>query len=462
MTPACNRASWLFLAAALLSRNGVAACPEIPLLRFDADPAVAREAGCESVHALSYVPTGETASSYASFGGEIRERYDHINNPNFGADPDDPHGAWLQRFAAHADLRWHDSLRAFVELQSVLENGRARGPSPTDENQLAVQNAFVEARLPATPGADVRLRLGRQELQLGSARLVSVRDGPNVRRTFDGVRVLAHLASWNLNAIVVRPREDEPGAFDDSTSDSQALWGLYATRSLGAQAASALDVYYLGYRNDDATYDQGTAEEKRHTIGTRFFGSRGPWRWNVEPMVQFGEFGGADLRGWTIASETSYTWSGRAWSPRLTLSANIASGDRDPLDPDLQTFNPLYPRGNYFSEDATLWPQNFYNGHLFLTVHPTSTWALTADYDFFWRMSDDDGVYGPNGSLVRSGQGSDERLVATTLSITSEWSVSRNLSFTAIYTHSSPRAFLEQTGPADAIEFMELTARYRF
>ena len=95
-------------------------------------------------------------------------------------------------------------------------------------------------------------------------------------------------------------------------------------------------------------------------------------------------------------------------------------------------------------------------------VARTTAWALTADYDSFWRTSDNDGVYGPNGSLLRSGQGSDARFVATALSINSEWSLNRNVSVTAIYTHFSPREFLEHTGPARAIEFIELTARFRF
>ena len=68
------------------------------------------------------------------------------------------------------------------------------------------------------------------------------------------------------------------------------------------------------------------------------------------------------------------------------LSANVASGDRDPQRPRPRTFNPLFPRGNYFSEDATLGPLNFYNTHLFLTVHPSPAWSLTADYDLFWRL----------------------------------------------------------------------------
>lgn len=450
------------MAGVLSSTTCIALCPEIPLLRFDEDPAATYAAGCDRLNPLAYVVLDDSTQSYVSFGGEIRERYEHTDNPSFGTDPDDSHGAWLRRFGLHADLHWGDYLRVFAEVHSALANGRAAGPSPADENEAELQNLFIEARLPPARNADFQVRLGRQELQLGSGRLISVRDGPNVRRTFDGIRMRLETGFWDFDAFTVQPRTGDQGAFDDSTDRSQALWGIYATRSLAPQAATDLDVYYLGYRNDEASFDQGRAVERRHTLGVRLFGSAGRWRWNLEPMVQYGEFGDASLRAWTIASETSYTWPQRTWSPTLTLSANIASGDHDPLDPDLKTFNPMYPRGNYFSEDATLWPQNFHNAHLFLTIRPATIWTLTVDYDSFWRTSTDDGVYGPNGSLLRSGRGSDDRFVATALSIASEWAINRNISATAIYTHVSPKDFVRQTGPAGAIDFIELTARFRF
>lgn len=392
----------------------------------------------------------------------MRERYEYTKHPAFGADPQDRHGVWLQRFALHGDWQWPQGWRAFAELHGAHENGRAGGPGPTDENQLELQNAFLEAPFPAAPGVEARLRVGRQEMQFGSARLVSVRDGPNVRRTFDGVRLLVRSDVWLVDAIAARPRDDQPGAFDDSTDDSRALWGLYATRWMGADDERGLDVYYLGYQNDDAVFDQGRASERRHTLGVRFFGSRGSWDWNVEPMVQFGRFGGDELRAWTIASETAYTWSEIAWRPRVVLSANIASGDRNSADPDLETFNPLFPRGNYFSEDATLGPQNFFNAHVFLTLRPTDTWALTADYDLFWRLSTDDAIYGPSGAVLRPSGTGDERFVATAFSFNSEWSVNRKLSFTAIYAYLTPQAFIRDSEPAKPVRFLELTARYRF
>jgi len=299
---------------------------EIPLLRFDA-------------------PCKDDGSCLSS-GGEVRERHEYARNPAFGADPQDPPGVSLQRFALYGDWQRPDGWRVFAELHSALESGRAAGPGPTDQNRLELQNAFLDAPLPIAPGVEARIRIGRQEMQFGSARLISVRDGPNVRRTFDGARLLIRSGRWAVDAIAVRPRDDEPGAFDDSTDDARALWGVYATRRLGAGNERGVDVYYLGYRNDDAVFDQGKGSERRHTLGVRYFGSHGPWDWNAEPMVQFGRFGRGDLRAWTIATETGYTWSDLRWRPRVMLSANIASCDRNPEDAGLGTFDPLFDARN--------------------------------------------------------------------------------------------------------------------
>jgi Alginate export len=179
-------------------------------------------------------------------------------------------------------------------------------------------------------------------------------------------------------------------------------------------------------------------------------------------MLQFGELGEADLCAWTLASETGYEWADAPLRPRVALSANVASGDRDPLDPDLETFNPLFPRGNYFSEAAILGPYNFYNAHVFLTLVPRAAWRVTLDHNMFWRLSTDDGVYGPSGRLIRAGLESRARFVANETSLTSSWSAGRHWSYDVKYTHFAPGRFLRETGPAKAVDFVQLTARFRF
>lgn len=449
-----------FVSAAIA--EGANTCPGFPIIRYDWDPASISDGVCDTQtwSELRYVSLNAAGDRYASVGGEMRQRYEYTRNPTFGQDPQDDHGVWLQRFAIYGDLHWSPHVRAVAELQSILADGRAGGPGPTDENRATVQNAFLELSAKSSDRSSV-LRLGRQELQLGSARLVSVRDGPNVRRTFDGARFIRQSLQWTVNVLAVRPRDDDAGAFDDETDGDKSLYGVYGTRRI-ERVKGGVDLYYLAYRNDDASFAQGSGTERRHTLGVRLFGSDSGWHWNWEPMIQFGRFSGADIRAWTVASETGYSWSRARWQPDLTFSANVASGDRDPDDPDLETFNPLFPRGTYFSEDAVLGPLNFYNAHLFLTLHLSPSWALTADYNLYWRLSDDDGVYGPAGQLVRAPSGSDANAVAGALTLTSEWRLGLHWTLTAIHTELSPREFIRETGPSETEQFTELTARWRF
>ncbi|ABS63996.1 conserved hypothetical protein [Parvibaculum lavamentivorans DS-1] len=422
-------------------------------LRFDEDPSCFRtEAPGDALDRLKFMPLDRDGDVWLGMGGEIRQRYEYTNNPAFGAARQDKAGVWLQRYVLHGDLHLGSRLRLFGQLSSALESGRAGGGSPVDENRLEIQNAFADVTPFQVP---LTLRAGRQELQFGSGRLVDVREGPNVRRSFDGIRAFVAAGGWRVDALAVRPRLSRPGAFDDKTNHGQSLWGLYA-------AGPGLDLYYLGFQSDASVFVQGTAKEHRHSIGARLWGARDGWDWNLESLYQFGSFGAGDISAWTVASETGYRWETAAWQPRVALSANIASGDDDPADGDLGTFSPLFPRGNYFSEAAVLGPRNFYNLHAFLTVEPAQDWTLTTDVNFFWRLETEDGVYTPGGSLLRGPGGSDERFVGSAFSLSSSHTLSQRIDATAIYTHFSAGDFLESTGSSADIDFLELTLRFRF
>jgi Alginate export len=411
---------------------------------------------------IKWVPLDRDRQMFLSVGGEIRQRYEYTRDPLFGADVEDRSGVWLQRFALHGDLDFGPHFRVFGQLSSALERGSVRGPSPVDENELALQNAFVDVKVPLGPDADLALRGGRQELHFGSGRLVDVREGPNVRRTFDAVRATVELAGWRVDALAGRPRRPLPGVFDDEANDDQALWGVYAVGSDGQFALGGIELYYLGFEDDAGAFAQGIARERRHSIGARFYGEERGWDWNWETIYQFGSFGEGDIAAWTIASETGFTFERASWRPRIALSANIASGDGNPADADLGTFNALFPRGNYFSQAAVLGPRNFLNIHPFVTVRPTESWSLTADMNFFWRLDKQDGIYAPSGQLIRGPSGSGERFVGSALSLTSGFALADNLAFTAIYTHFFTGEFLRATGPSDDIDFFELTVQFKF
>src|SRR5262249_3762466 len=130
-----------------------------------------------------------------------------------------------------------------------------------------------------------------------------------------------------------------------------------------------VDLYYLGIDTVNATYQQGSGREVRHSIGTRLF-NRPPgapstpgFDYNLEFVYQFGTFRSNGISAWTAATETGFTFS-IPWTPRIALRADIASGGRHPNGGALNTFNPLFPRGAYFGPKLTMFgPFNFFDVH---------------------------------------------------------------------------------------------------
>lgn len=436
--------------------------PDFKLIRYEEDYSYLAAAGrpLTTWERVKYVPLHQTGVTWISFDGELRERWESQRNPEFGADYARS-SVWLQRATFSTDVHV-GPLRFYGQVLHAIESGRKGGPSPVDENRLDWQNSFVEWAPGPVGSVTPTIRFGRQEMRFGSGRLVDPREGPNVRRAFDGGRLMLEHGAWTLSGFYARPREDRFGVFDDRTNDSQKLWGAYAVGRDVLGSGSVLDTYTIAYENKSARFVQGVAAERRTSVGARLSGKAGAWDYNWEAIGQFGRFGGDDIRAWTVATETGVIFADVPSRPRLGLSANIASGDKNPSDGRLQTFNPLYPRGNYFSEDATLGPRNFFNVHPSLTLQLDDALALTTDVNFFWRLEKTDGVYTPSGAILRDPQPGAGRYVGTAASANLTWTITPFLEATAVYTRFQPGAFLQDTGPAKPLDFIELTVRGRF
>jgi hypothetical protein len=243
----------------------------------------------------------------------------------------------------------------------------------------------------------------------------------------------------------------------------QICRSLYATRQLEEiSPASGLDLYYIGYRNSDAAFNQGAGDEVRHTLGSRLFGKARDWDWNFEGMFQFGSFEGGDIRAWSIASDTGYTLQDITLSPRLGLRANIISGDRNPGNPDLQTFNPLFARGKYFGEIGLIGPYNLINVHPSLTLHLNHQWTLSGAAVFYWRDSLDDGIYDTGGGLVRPSGGTRSRYIGTQADMVLGWEPVRWFSAELAYSVFTPGQFIKDTGPSKTAHFVGFETVLKF
>jgi hypothetical protein len=366
----------------------------------------------------------------------------------------------LQRVMLHADVHLGPRVRVFTQLKSGLAEGRTGGPRPTDRDDLDLHQAFIDVTLGTQP--TLTLRAGRQEFAFGSSRLISVRDGPNVRQSFDGLRALLRAGAWRVDGFVTLPVRTERGVFDDDPDTQRLFWGVYAVHHLPLLPAGHIDLYYLGLNREEARFDQGMGREVRHTLGLRLWGHPGPWDYNIEVVYQLGTFGAGQLQAWMVASDIGYTLHTMAWKPRLGLKADIISGDRNPQDRDLQTFNPLFPRGAYFGEIALIGPANLIDVHPSIDLHPIPQVTVSVDWDVFWRQSLQDGIYGNAVNLLRTGQRSRARFIGSQASVQVEWRVERHTTLMAVYSHFLAGPFLRQTGPGQDLDYASLWITYKF
>ncbi|MBP6075261.1 MAG: alginate export family protein [Nitrosomonas sp.] len=301
----------------------------------------------------------------------------------------------LFRGLIHGDLRVGKHTQMFVQFGAYDEAGRRGGPERTDQSDPDLQQGFL-----AWNGNNFFLRAGRQESPFGTSRLIGLRDGPNIRLAFDGVRTGWKQKSHRIDGFIFQPVLNKPGAFDDTDNKSQLLYGLYTTLAPENIVPLKVDLYWFGYERDHARFATVRGQERRHSFGARLFGSAKNWDWNLEAVYQVGHVGNQTIRAWTVASDTGFTFTTLPWSPRLGLKADIASGDKNPIDGRLGTFNALYPNPTYFSEAALLAPGNTMDLQPTVTIKPAPEFEVTVGWNFLWKHHETDAVYTPPAPLV--------------------------------------------------------------
>lgn len=386
---------------------------------------------------------------YLSVGGEFRPMYEFFKNYNWGAGPQDDDGFYLNRLIGHADVHFGNRARVFVEAKSSLEFGRNGGPRPSiDEDKLDLSQLFLDVSV-SDEKLPLVIRVGRQELNYGEGTLLSVRE-LNVRREFDGFKLIFRGKNWRVDAFAVKPVIAKPGYFDDPPNHQQSLWGIWAntTKNL-PKLLTQLDVYYIGLDRKQAVFNQGTAREQRHTLGINIHGKKEDLSFFVEGDLQFGRFGSGQLLAWKFAPIVSYAFPKARFRPVISLQGAISSGDKNPADPDLQTFSPLFPKGLYYGY------MDFVSGSLnAIVVHPkvslqlSKALSLALESLFFWRQRASDGLYSQPGVFLRTGQDTRARYIGAEQDLDLVWRLDRHTSFQFIAGYYEVGAYLRETPPS--------------
>ena len=337
---------------------------------------------------------------FVSTGISIREGYENFRDYLWGIGPQDKNGYFLHRVLFHNDIRWNRNFRSFFEVQSSTISDRNGGPRPIqDLNTIAMNQFFGEVALPAGKWTMLHFRFGKQSLNYGNGTLLDIRDA-NVRRSFAGGKLILENKSLKVDAFFMLPITVREGSFDDRIDHSQKVGGFWGTRKFYNYTLARLDLYYIFITRKQTRFNQGTGKEVRSTVGMAATLKKENWFSYTEVDIQFGKFNAGNISAWKIATSIGYQAQIINIKPVITIQGAISSGDKDPSDRALQTFNPLYPKAVYYGFIDNAGSANL------VVVHPKAEFQffkrfrLTAGYYQFWKQQANDGIYAINGAYL--------------------------------------------------------------
>lgn len=335
-----------------------------------------------------------------TFSGQVRARVETTN---------------VESYAASAKRRGYDlttlrtrlglgvdagqGVKGFIQIQDS-RNWGSEAAVTSNEKNLDLHQGYADVLdLFAEP---LDLRVGRQELQYGDGRLVSPLDWSNVGRAWDGARLRWRGSNYTVDLFETVVKEVNVAKRNGN------FWGLYATCK--AVPKHEFDAYIFGRDQRDGTLvnEQGSQGNRSdRTVGARFKGAPGGFDYTGEADWQFGRTAGQRVRAWAMAATGGYTFD-LAYKPRLGAEYDFASGDSNPSDNKVSTFDPLYPFAHAYQgyQDIFAWK----NGHDFkgsVSLDPKDDWRVQADFHHFRLHHSFDAWYDATGApiIARSATG---------------------------------------------------------
>lgn len=382
---------------------------------------------------------------------ELRVREVVIGNK--GLVPGESRAQTQLRAIMGADLHMNPNLRIFGEIGTGQVNDERRQASASFQNRASLQQLFADVR--ETQGALMfGAVIGRQEFSDGPKQLISLSDGPNLHRTWNGILAYAHGPHFRLGMFDFRATNLAPGSFDDGIQSSRTLSGVVASfiALSGSNRNAHLDPFWYRTTIPIAHPVHGAGLDQRNTLGLRLWGRNGPASWDWTIAGQSGRSSsGQGISAWGLFAVQSLGISENGWKPRLTSHLDIASGDAEVDDNTTQTFHPLYSSSSYLGEGQFLGLSNLILFAPGMVFTPSKQTALSLEYGYARRLDTGDAVYA-NGLRAYSGtQGLDSRHIGNLARVSAAWSASSRLSFKLVVEQFKAGDALKAAGFDDGV-----------
>ena len=396
------------------------------------------------------------------FGGEFRIRAETRTNRNFGLREETTQSQQNYRWMLHANLHYGKRFRVFA--QGILAHAENQGKDfqPTQENHGDLHQLFVDINL-ADDATPLILRLGRQELYYGHDRMVGAFEWVSTRRRFDGIKLFYHTEKWDLDAFVVRPVRVERKGGDDWDETYDFYGGYFTAR---VSEAFNFDLYVFHSDRSDHTENPNghTGDRSITTVGTRIWGKKKPWDYDVELAGQWGRWAGDKVEASFFEADVGYTFD-HPWYPRLGAGFGWASGDDNPFDRHVGTWDQLFTYDHVcISMQDLIGRQNITRTYVAFVAWPTDRLKTSLFHHFYWLSEDKDFYYDAGGTpLLQDQYGHRSANLGHAVEFQLEYKLSQHADLMAVYSHYWGGRFFDGVEHADDNpDLFFIQFRYRF
>ena len=368
-----------------------------------------------------------------------------------------------QRAVVGADLRHGAHLRLRAELGRGLAMGTPEPVPANLHNAGAVQQLFVEvrARLGAFDGGAI---VGRQEFADGPRQLLSVGDGANLHRTWNGLRLFAAVERLRFGAFALRATALDSGWFDDDVRDGERLHGLHMgfeiVPAVGGTAVH-VDPFWFHSELPGTRWGHDAGLDERDTVGARLHGSVGAIAFDSTVAHQSGAFAGRGVDAFGAFVAASVALSDGGWRPRLTVHLDVGSGGGAGGDGSVRGFHPLRASSACLGEGAFLSASNLLLVAPGVAATPAPDLRLAIEYGFARRLTDDDAAYAGRLRPYAGTEAVAGHETGQLLRVSAAWELAGGVSLTAGIDHLVAGPVLERAGFGSAT-FGYASVRVRF
>jgi len=373
-------------------------------------------AGAAAASAIEGSPVMKYLRDTFSFTGEIRTRFEGGFGNDFALSPRDAYLLTRTRLGlAYKPTPW---LRFFGEAQDARAVFYKTVPGTSVDDPFDWRQGWVEIGVEEGPG--MKLRVGRQDMTLGSGRLVSSGDWSNVTKTFNLARGTVTQDGFKMDLFAGSVVAADTTRMD-RTKPGEHFYGSYAALSKILKSATVEPYAFLKTALKVKSKDGKTGNTDTVYLGGRVAGKApGALDYSVEAVKEVGMYADDAINAFGFVGGGGWTIPSAPWSVRLNSDYAFATGDSGVTDGHHQSFDYLYGPQSISSISGQFAWKNIKNWRAGVDIKPLKKLTAKVSFRDCWLASVKDSLYNGSGTKtvtntkatsVHVGEGLDTQLV---------------------------------------------------